>query len=68
MTMDTMPPWLLKFGPPILLAALSGGIAMYGTTALLAEQLAQCRQNIERIERTLEQIRRDMYMPRWPQP
>ena len=64
---DAIPTWVFKFGPPVALAVLSGGIAMFGTVSILNEQLAQCKLNIERIEMRLESMHRDMYMPRWPQ-
>ena len=65
MTTNAMPIWFHKFGPPVALAVITGGIAMFGTVAILEEKLSQCQANLERIERSVEVIKRDIYAPRW---
>jgi hypothetical protein len=66
MSSNEIMPLLKQLGFPVVIALISGGVAMTGTTAVLSEQLSQCKANIERIERTLEQMHRDMYRPHWP--
>jgi hypothetical protein len=50
---------------PLVIAIVSGGVAMTGTVTVIGEQLAQCKANIIRIERALERIHSDMYRPSW---
>lgn len=58
-------PLLTQVFGTLLVAAIVGGIAVWGTTQLLEDRLRAVSADIERLRTELHEIRRDFYRPRY---
>ena len=49
----------------LIIAACSGGIVVYSAQMVLGEKLVAMERSIEHLQTTVEQMQRDIYMPKF---